>query len=84
MLASRQAQDSSFAIVSGIWNLSHRQISCMASQLNISIPFRWQSTTPQWPIMSAMLHGVSRDQLMACHKANHIQVVYAPLRRDSG
>lgn len=39
---------------------------------------RWESTTPQWPIMSAILHGVSRDQLMACHKANHIQVVYAP------
>ena len=28
--------------------------------------------------MSAILHGVSRDQLMACHKANHIQVAYAP------
>jgi hypothetical protein len=40
--------------------------------------FRWKSTTPQWPIMSAVLHGVSRDQLMAHHKANHIQVVYAP------
>src|SRR6266496_1442945 len=40
--------------------------------------FRWKSTTPQWPIMSAILHGVSRDQLMARHKANHIQAVYAP------
>ena len=40
--------------------------------------FRWESTTPQWPIMSAVLHGVSRDQLMARHKANHIQVAYAP------
>jgi hypothetical protein len=40
--------------------------------------FRWESTTPQWPIMSAILHGVRRDQLMARHKANHIQVVYAP------
>jgi len=40
--------------------------------------FRWKSTTPQWPIMSAVLHGVGRDQLMARHKANHIQVVYAP------
>ena len=27
--------------------------------------------------MSAILHGVSRDQLMARHKANHIQVAYA-------
>jgi hypothetical protein len=41
--------------------------------------FRWESTTPQWPIMSAVLHGVSRDQLMARHKANHIQVAYAPM-----
>jgi hypothetical protein len=40
--------------------------------------FRWKSTTPQWPIMSAILHGVSRDQLMARHKSNHVQVVYAP------
>jgi hypothetical protein len=40
--------------------------------------FRWESTTPQWPIMSAILHGVNRDQLMARHKANHVQVVYAP------
>jgi len=40
--------------------------------------FRWKSTTPQWPIMNAILHGVSRDQLMARHKANHIQVIYAP------
>lgn len=39
---------------------------------------RWESTTPQWPIMSAILHGVSRDQLMARHKANHIQVAYVP------
>jgi hypothetical protein len=39
---------------------------------------RWDLTTPQWPIMSAVLHGVSRDQFMAQHKANHVQVVYAP------
>jgi hypothetical protein len=38
---------------------------------------RWNETTPQWPIMHAVLKGVSRDQLMARHKANHIQVVYA-------
>jgi len=39
---------------------------------------RWQATTPQWPIMHALLYGVSRDQLMAKHQANHIQVAYAP------
>jgi len=39
---------------------------------------RWQATTPQWPIMHAVTYGVSRDQFMAKHKANHIQVAYAP------
>src|SRR5262249_42789567 len=39
---------------------------------------RWRVTTPQWPIMHAVLCGVSRDQLMARHKSNHIQVAYAP------
>ena len=38
---------------------------------------RWNQTTPQWPIMHGILKGVSRDQMMAKHKANHIQVVYA-------
>jgi hypothetical protein len=39
---------------------------------------RWQETTPQWPIMHAVFDGISRDQMMARHKSNHIQVVYAP------
>ncbi|MGD9635296.1 MAG: fucose isomerase, partial [Pirellulales bacterium] len=38
---------------------------------------RWNSTTPEWPIMHAVLYGVSRDQMMAQHKANHVQVVYS-------
>jgi hypothetical protein len=38
---------------------------------------RWKATTSQWPIMHAGTYGVSRDQMMARHKANHIQVVYA-------
>ncbi|MCY2951814.1 MAG: fucose isomerase [Planctomycetota bacterium] len=38
---------------------------------------RWNATTPQWPIMHAVTYGVSRDQFMAKHKANHIQVAYA-------
>jgi len=38
---------------------------------------RWNETTPQWPIMHAVLYGVSRDEFMAKHKANHIQVAYA-------
>ncbi|CAN5164692.1 L-fucose/L-arabinose isomerase family protein [soil metagenome] len=39
---------------------------------------RWQATNPEWPIMHAVLHGVTRDQFMARHKANHAQLVYAP------
>lgn len=38
---------------------------------------RWQATTPQWPIMHAVTYGISRDQMMARHKSNHIQVAYA-------
>jgi hypothetical protein len=39
---------------------------------------RWRITTPQWPIMHAVTYGITRDQMMARHKANHIQVAYAP------
>ncbi|MCR4414722.1 MAG: fucose isomerase [Thermoguttaceae bacterium] len=44
---------------------------------------RWQATTPQWPIMHAVLYGVSRDQFMAKHKANHIQVAYAHSAKEA-
>jgi hypothetical protein len=37
---------------------------------------RWAITTPQWPIMNAIFHGVTRDQLMGRHKSNHLQVAY--------
>ena len=39
---------------------------------------RWRLTTTQWPMMQVSLKGVTRDQMMARHKSNHIQVVYAP------
>ncbi len=39
---------------------------------------RWASTNEQWPMMNAVLHGVSRDQMMARSKSNHVNVVYAP------
>jgi hypothetical protein len=39
---------------------------------------RLNATDPQWPIMHAVLNGVSRNQMMGRHKANHVQVVYAP------
>ena len=38
---------------------------------------RWKATTWQWPIMHAVTYGVSRDQMMARHKANHIHCAYA-------
>jgi hypothetical protein len=39
---------------------------------------RLEATNRQWPIMHAVLHGVSRDQFMARHRANHLNVAYAP------
>ena len=39
---------------------------------------RWNATNPEWPIAHVVLHGVSRDQFMARHKANHALIVYAP------
>ena len=39
---------------------------------------RWRETTPQWPIMHVVLHGVSQNQFMARHRANHVNVAYAP------
>lgn len=39
---------------------------------------RLDATTPQWPIMHAVLHGIGRDQLMARNQANHVNVAYAP------
>ena len=44
---------------------------------------RWKETTVQWPIMHAVTYGVTRDQMMARHKANHIQVAYARNARDA-
>ncbi|MFP5207321.1 MAG: fucose isomerase [Acidobacteriota bacterium] len=39
---------------------------------------RLRSVTYQWPIMHTLLHGVTRDQFMARHHANHVNVAYAP------
>lgn len=44
---------------------------------------RWRETTVQWPIMHAVTYGVTRDQLMARHKANHIQVAYARSAKEA-
>jgi hypothetical protein len=44
---------------------------------------RWRETTPQWPIMHAVTYGVGRDEMMAKHKANHIQVAYANSEKEA-
>jgi len=44
---------------------------------------RWQETTYQWPIMHAVTYGVNRDQMMARHKSNHIQVAYANSAKEA-
>jgi len=44
---------------------------------------RWKETTVQWPIMHAVTYGVTRDQMMARHKANHIQVAYAHSAKEA-
>jgi hypothetical protein len=44
---------------------------------------RWRETTEQWPIMHAVTYGVSRDQMMARHQANHVHVVYANSAREA-
>lgn len=44
---------------------------------------RWKETTYQWPIMHAVTYGISRDQMMARHQSNHIQVAYANSSKDA-
>jgi hypothetical protein len=39
---------------------------------------RWAHTTSQWPMVSAVFDGISRDSFMARHRANHVNIVYAP------
>ncbi len=38
---------------------------------------RWKHTTPQWPMVSAVFPGISRDAFMARHRANHVNIAYA-------
>ncbi len=45
---------------------------------------RWRETTVQWPIVHTILHGVSQNQMMARHRANHVNVAYAPSVEAAG
>lgn len=38
---------------------------------------RWSQTTPQWPMVSAVFDGITRDSFMARHRANHVNIAYA-------
>ena len=38
---------------------------------------RAELANPEWPVVSAVLDGVTRDQFMGRHPANHIQIIYA-------
>jgi L-fucose isomerase-like protein len=38
---------------------------------------RWRQTTIQWPMVNATFDGVSRNALMARHRANHVNIAYA-------
>ena len=44
---------------------------------------RWNATTKQWPIMHTVFPGITRDQMMARHPSNHIQVAYAENREKA-
>jgi hypothetical protein len=39
---------------------------------------RWRNTTYQWPLVNTVFHGIGRDAFMARHRANHINIAYAP------
>ncbi len=44
---------------------------------------RWHQVTYEWPIMHVILHGVSQNQFMARHPANHVNVAYARTAADA-
>ncbi len=44
---------------------------------------RWHETTYQWPMVSAIFRGVTRDSFMARHRANHVSIAYAPTALDA-
>ncbi|MDR0327332.1 MAG: fucose isomerase [Planctomycetaceae bacterium] len=44
---------------------------------------RAQLANPEWPVVNAILDGMTRDQFMGRHPANHIQIVYADSKKDA-
>lgn len=39
---------------------------------------RWNQTTIQWPMVNTLFDGISRNAFMARHRANHVNIAYAP------
>lgn len=39
---------------------------------------RRHATSFEWPLMNAILDGVTRDDLMAGHQSNHLSIAYVP------
>lgn len=39
---------------------------------------RWHEGSTQWPNVNALFYGVNRNQFMARHRANHVEITYAP------
>jgi hypothetical protein len=44
---------------------------------------RWKEVTQQWPMVSVITEGVSRDAFMARHRANHVSIAYAGSREEA-
>jgi hypothetical protein len=38
---------------------------------------RWHEGSTEWPNVNALFYGVNRDQFMARHRANHVNIAYA-------
>lgn len=60
------------------WQYSHHVLPGMRSHKGpILTVANWSGTTLQWPMVSAVFDGVTRDQFMARHRANHVNIAYA-------
>jgi hypothetical protein len=57
--------------------------ACSIALPEVETQRRLKATSEQWPIMHAVLHGVSRDQMMARNRSNHLNVAYAPSADDA-
>jgi hypothetical protein len=44
---------------------------------------RWNEVTRQWPMVSVVVEGISRDQFMSRHRANHVSLAYTGSRDEA-